>query len=176
MDVNAKTAYAGSTPSAVTWSGMNRASTSAKRIVDSIAIPMPWILAVFHPSTHLGVMDAPAKTAYVTKTPTAAIPHGIAVSIGCDMANYCASRLGVSNEKILGSMSNTFRANYQGYETINIPFELFISALDKDKKNIGKGSFSLILPNQKAKLFRDSYSNNHALRGIFKDFFAVLKN
>jgi len=105
-----------------------------------------------------------------------AIPHGIAVSIGCDMANYCASRLGVSNEKIWGSMSNTFRKNYQGYEAINIPFELFISALDKDKKNIGKGSFSLILPNQKAKLFRDSYSNNLALRGIFKDFFAVLKD
>ncbi|SVD19218.1 uncharacterized protein METZ01_LOCUS372072, partial [marine metagenome] len=28
------------------------------------------------------------------------IPHGIAVSIGCDMANYCAYRLGISTEAI----------------------------------------------------------------------------
>ena len=105
-----------------------------------------------------------------------AIPHGIAVSIGCDMANYCAFRLGVSTEQIWESMSPTFKANYQGYEKKEIPFEPFISALGKDKKNVGKDSFSLILPDQKAKIFKDYYSNNPTLRGIFKDFLTGLKN
>lgn len=104
------------------------------------------------------------------------IPHGIAVSIGCDMANYCAFRLGVSTEQIWKSMSPTLKANYQGYEKVEIPFESFITALGKDKKNIGNDSFSLILPDQKAKIFKDSYSNNSTLRGFFKDFLTGLKN
>ena len=104
------------------------------------------------------------------------IPHGIAVSIGCDMANYCAYRLGISTETIWKSMSPTFKANYQGYETVDIPFDSFFSALGKDKKNIGKDSFTLILPDQKAKVFKDSYSDNPTLRGIFKDFLTELKN
>jgi 3-dehydroquinate synthase len=104
------------------------------------------------------------------------IPHGIAVSIGCDMANYCAFRLGISTEQILKSMSPTLKANYQGYEKLEIPFESFLSALGKDKKNIGKDSFSLILPDQKGKIFKDRYSNNPTLRGIFKDFLSGLKN
>jgi 3-dehydroquinate synthase len=104
------------------------------------------------------------------------IPHGIAVSIGCDMANYCAYRLGISTETIWKSMSPTFKANYQGYETKEIPFEPFLSALGKDKKNIGKDSFSLILPDQKAKIFKGSYQNSSKLLGIFEDFLTKLKN
>jgi 3-dehydroquinate synthase len=103
------------------------------------------------------------------------IPHGIAVSIGCDMANYCAFRLGISTEKIWKSMSSTLKANYYNYKTVKIPFDSFFSALGKDKKNIGKDSFSLILPDQNAKIFHDSYSNSPALRGVFKDFLTSLK-
>ena len=105
-----------------------------------------------------------------------AIPHGIAVSIGCDMANYCAFRLKISTEKIWKSMSSTLKANYHNYKTVKIPFDSFFSALGKDKKNIGKDSFSLILPDQNAKIFKDSYSDNPALRGVFKDFLTRLKN
>ena len=103
------------------------------------------------------------------------IPHGIAVSIGCDMANYCAYRLGISTETIWKSMSPTFKANYQGYETVDIPFDSLLSALGNDKKNIGKDSFSLILPDQKAKIFKDSYSNSTTLRGYFEEFLTGLK-
>jgi 3-dehydroquinate synthase len=105
-----------------------------------------------------------------------AIPHGIAVSIGCDMANYCAAKIGVCSEKIWENMHPTFRKNYQGYETVDIPFETFLTALGKDKKNIGKDSFSLILPDQKGNIFKDNYSDNTTLRGIFKDFLTGLKN
>jgi 3-dehydroquinate synthase len=103
------------------------------------------------------------------------VPHGIAVSIGCDMANYCAFRLGISNEAIWRSMNPTFKANYQGYEAVDIPFEPFVSALGKDKKNEGSDSFSLILPDQEANIFKDSYPNNPTLRGFFQDFLTGLK-
>ena len=103
------------------------------------------------------------------------IPHGIAVSIGCDMANYCAYRLGISTETIWKSMSPTFKANYQGYETVDIPFDSFLSALGKDKKNVGSDSFSLILPDQEANIFKDSYSNSPILRGYFQEFLTGLK-
>ena len=103
------------------------------------------------------------------------IPHGIAVSIGCDMANNCAYRLGISTETIWKSMSPSFKANYQGYETMDIPFDSFLSALGKDKKNVGSDSFSLILPDQEAKFFKDSYSNSMALRGYFQEFLTGLK-
>jgi len=97
------------------------------------------------------------------------IPHGIAVSIGCDMANYCAYRLGISTEAIWKSMSPTFKANYQGYETVKIHFDSFLSALGKDKKNEGSNLFSLILPDKKANVFKDSYPNNQKLPVILKN-------
>jgi 3-dehydroquinate synthase len=104
-----------------------------------------------------------------------AIPHGIAVSIGCDMANYCAYRLGISTEAIWKSMSPTFKANYLGYETVDIFFEPFLSALGKDKKNEGSNSFSLILPDKEANIFKDSYPNNKYLRSYFKEFLTGFK-
>jgi 3-dehydroquinate synthase len=104
------------------------------------------------------------------------IPHGIAVSIGCDMANYCSFRLGISTEQIWRSMSPTFKANFQGFETVDIPFDSFNSALGKDKKNLGKDSFSLILPDQEAKIFKDSYPNSTKLRGYFKEYLTGLNN
>ena len=91
------------------------------------------------------------------------------------MANYCAFRLGISTEAIWKSMSPTFKANYQGYETVDIPFDSFLSALGKDKKNVGSDSFSLILPDQEANIFKDSYSNSPILRGYFQEFLTGLK-
>jgi 3-dehydroquinate synthase len=104
-----------------------------------------------------------------------AIPHGIAVSIGCDMANYCAYRLGIGTESNWRNMRHTFKANYDQYETVDIPFDSFLSALGKDKKNEGSNSFSLILPDKEANVFKDSYPNNQKLRGFFKDFLTGLK-
>ena len=104
-----------------------------------------------------------------------AIPHGIAVSIGCDMANYCAAKLGVCGEKIWKDMHPTFKKNYQDYETVDIPFESFLSALGKDKKNISADSFSLILPDKNARIFRDSYLNSPKVKDVFSEFLTKLK-
>lgn len=65
------------------------------------------------------------------------IPHGIAVSLGMDMANYqsfCMKR--ISEEQFL-KWHNCLSKNYKDYRGVNIPLESFISAIAKDKKNIG---------------------------------------
>ena len=70
-----------------------------------------------------------------------------------------------STEQIWKSMSPTFKANYQGYEKVEIPFKSFLSALCKDKKNVRPNSFSLILPDKNGKIIIDSFLNSPKLRG-----------
>ena len=104
------------------------------------------------------------------------IPHGIAVSIGCDMANFCAMRLGISTSQIFNNMHSTFQANYQGFEEVKIPFEMFLKALGKDKKNSGIDSFFSDITKSGRKIFKDEYENDENLQEIFKEYFDKFKN
>lgn len=73
------------------------------------------------------------------------IPHGIAVTIGADMANFAAARLGRMDESHFRRMHPTLRKNYAGFENWDIPVAPTMDALAKDKKNLGK-DLMLILP------------------------------
>lgn len=75
------------------------------------------------------------------------VPHGIAVTIGMDMANYVAAGLKVAPVSHFQRMHGVLRANYAGFERTPIPFERFVTALAKDKKNTDC-ELSLILPGQ----------------------------
>jgi len=88
------------------------------------------------------------------------IPHGIAVTIGMDMANFVAMKMGISSKDNYSHMHATLYENYNGYTSYPIPIDLFISAISKDKKNIGFNEVTLILTNKDAKVFKDSYKNN----------------
>jgi 3-dehydroquinate synthase len=74
------------------------------------------------------------------------IPHGIAVTIGMDMANYVSSRIGDGTEDHFRRLRPTLAANYAGYQAHPVPFEPFLGAILKDKKNTGAGSVTMILP------------------------------
>lgn len=76
-----------------------------------------------------------------------AIPHGIAVTIGMDMANYIAAELGISNRSQYQRMHPLLQENYAGYAGYSIPFDKFLNALSKDKKNTAS-QLKLILPGQ----------------------------
>jgi 3-dehydroquinate synthase len=76
-----------------------------------------------------------------------AVPHGIAVSIGMDMANYVAADLGVSTPAQAERMHPTLAANYAGSENAEVPFDRFLSALSSDKKNVGR-RLRLVLPDR----------------------------
>tara|TARA_B110000008_G_scaffold36588_1_gene33055 strand:- start:26313 stop:27392 length:1080 start_codon:yes stop_codon:yes gene_type:complete len=97
-----------------------------------------------------------------------AIPHGIAVTIGLDMANWLSPQIGSGDYEHYHRMHNVLAQNYRGFENVEIPLGSFMSALAKDKKNIGEGEVTLILPNKEAKIEKGRYVND--------DFFSSLCN
>ncbi len=78
-----------------------------------------------------------------------AVPHGIAVTMGMDLANFLAWRLGHSDRQTFDRMHPTLRRNYRGYETLSIPGDRFFAALQHDKKNIGQREVTAILPDMR---------------------------
>lgn len=88
------------------------------------------------------------------------IPHGLAVTMGMDMANFLAYRVEYGSEETFARMHPTLRSNYRGYETLAVPVEPFLTALAKDKKNTGMGSVTVILPDRNARLHKVTQAND----------------
>ena len=104
-----------------------------------------------------------------------AIPHGIAVTIGMDMANFVAARNGVGTDDNFKRMHAALRGNYHGFETHPIPLDRFLAAIAKDKKNIGADNVTLILPGADGRVFRDSYANDETFAKICAAFFDTVR-
>ncbi len=98
-----------------------------------------------------------------------AIPHGIAISIGMDMANWLAWKLGIGREAHYSRMHRVLAANYQNFAETEIPLGPFVSAISKDKKNVGS-DVTLILPDKDAKVFRDSYPNDDKFKTLCAEY------
>ena len=82
-----------------------------------------------------------------------AVPHGIAVTIGADMANFVAVRMGRLAMAHFNRMHATLRKNYAGFEKTPVPLPAMLDALSRDKKNMGK-DLMLILPDSEARIER----------------------
>jgi 3-dehydroquinate synthase len=63
------------------------------------------------------------------------IPHGIAVTIGMDMANYISAKRDLLPMEHYHRMHPVLRKNYEKYAGIPISADTMVSALMKDKKN-----------------------------------------
>ena len=74
-----------------------------------------------------------------------AVPHGIAVTIGMDMANYIAAKRGLLPAGHYYRMHSILRKNYENYARAVIPVDVMLSALMKDKKNTST-TLGLIFP------------------------------
>lgn len=79
------------------------------------------------------------------------VPHGIAVTIGMDMANWTAGQLDAQTRAHFERMHPTLAANYRGYEDTEIPVDSLLSALSKDKKNRG-ATLRLVLPDRDGRI------------------------
>jgi 3-dehydroquinate synthase len=75
------------------------------------------------------------------------IPHGIAITIGMDMANRVAQRLGLGTEEHYVRMNPVLAANYSGYDATEVPLDRFFSAIASDKKNTAS-QLRLVLPDE----------------------------
>ncbi len=74
-----------------------------------------------------------------------AIPHGIAVTMGMDIASQISQARGLLPTKQVERMRGHFRKNYLPFAGVVIPFDVMFDALMKDKKN-STTMLGLILP------------------------------
>ena len=108
---------------------------------------------------------------HAIETATAfAIPHGIAVTIGMDMANFVAHRLGVGTEPHFARMHPVLAQNFRGFERYPVPIPSFCAAISKDKKNIGRGSVTLILPDATGRIGKSVQANDERFVSICTEY------
>lgn len=102
-----------------------------------------------------------------------AIPHGIAVTIGMDVANYLSSRLGYLDRRTFDELHQLLAANYAGFERVPIPEERFFAALAKDKKN-EDGGLSIVLMRGPGRVFVERRPDSEQLRSLCTEYFEWL--
>jgi 3-dehydroquinate synthase len=99
-----------------------------------------------------------------------AVPHGIAVTIGLDMANHVAAGLGLCDKALPARWRPALRRNYKGFESTPVPFEPFLAALAKDKKNVGAGSVTVILPHDEGRIERRTVDVDERFLALARNF------
>ena len=98
------------------------------------------------------------------------VPHGIAVSYGMDIANFVSVKRKFLTNGIRLEMRALFEKIWSGYDISNINVDHYISALSKDKKNIG-GELRLILCKNYGNIFKVSQKINPEFKGWLNEYF-----
>lgn len=99
-----------------------------------------------------------------------AIPHGVAVAIGMDMANHIAVMRGLLDVSHKQRMHEVLRKNYEDFAKVPIPLDNLMSALMKDKKNTAS-ELVLIFPiGDKAEIQRIQVLPNDVFRSQCEQF------
>lgn len=101
------------------------------------------------------------------------IPHGIAITIGMDMANHVARDLGFTTPDHAARMHPTHAANYRGFESTPIPLDKLLGAMAKDKKNTAT-ELRLILPDTEGKIGIVKHPADAAFRSACEAFLSAL--
>ena len=92
------------------------------------------------------------------------VPHGIAVTMGMDMANRIASLRGILPEGHYHRMHPVLQRNYADYSKAAIPLDAMFTALSKDKKNTAT-QLGLIFPvGEDARIERTGVNNDQTFR------------
>ncbi len=79
------------------------------------------------------------------------IPHGIAVTIGMDIANFVSLKLGRISEENFRNTNSLLRKNYEPFIQTKISVKKLFEALEKDKKNTST-ELRLILPSHSGEI------------------------
>ena len=99
-----------------------------------------------------------------------ALPHGIAVSLGIDIADFVSDRLGLAPSGFRDRVRSVAEALWRGYSVKGIIIEDYFSALGKDKKNIGDDVYVIL-----TRGFGDMFKTRIDLKGregrLIRDYF-----
>ena len=103
-----------------------------------------------------------------------AVPHGIAVTIGMDMANFVSWRLGLADRQVYDELHPLLAANFAGFEHLDISVDHLVAAIGKDKKNVDR-DFVLILLREPGALFQHRLTDGARLHEICAEYLACLR-
>lgn len=102
------------------------------------------------------------------------ITHGIAVTIGLDIANYFALKKGIIDQSLFNRLHLTLSLNLKKIDFVGFNFKEFIKALEKDKKN-KQGLYGLIVPvtvgEVELKFFEINQQSNAVIRNYFSEYY-----
>ena len=98
-----------------------------------------------------------------------AVPHGIAVTMGMEIANFLSWRLGLLDEAAYEELRPLLAANCAGFEHTPIPEEPFFAALAKDKKRLAAGAMTVILMRGPGQVFQISLPADEAHRALCRE-------
>lgn len=99
-----------------------------------------------------------------------AVPHGIAVSYGMDMANFISVQMKYLNESVRYEIRELLEQIWDGYDIKNLSVEKFTRALSKDKKNVGS-ELRLILCKGYGKVFKTGMQLDERFTGWLNEYF-----
>jgi len=97
------------------------------------------------------------------------IPHGIAVNIGLDIANFIAYKIGNIKENNFNTLHDLLFSNLKQSDFINFNFEVFIKALKKDKKN-DLDYYNLIIPISYGEVALKSFNMDDEIEIIVQEY------
>jgi 3-dehydroquinate synthase len=101
-----------------------------------------------------------------------AVPHGIGVTMGMDVALEVARGLGRIGDDVVDRMRPILRHNARGFLDIAVPRDRFLEALVRDKKNVGSGTVTVILPEADCRMSRSVQPLDKTFLGIVERYFA----
>ncbi|MEW5911545.1 MAG: AroB-related putative sugar phosphate phospholyase (cyclizing) [Thermodesulfobacteriota bacterium] len=99
-----------------------------------------------------------------------AIPHGVAVCFGMDLANFLSVRLGYINEELRQELRPLLAKNWGQARLSQIEPEALIQALGKDKKNEGS-QIKVILTKGLGQMFKTTLEVDDKCRGWLREYF-----
>lgn len=103
------------------------------------------------------------------------VPHGIAVSIGMDIANYLSMKKGFIDRKLYKRMRTLVAKNWGDTQLNDINLDDFISVLKKDKKAIGS-EVHVILTKGLGQMFKTPLPLTPEVISWLSDYFSAFNS
>lgn len=103
------------------------------------------------------------------------VPHGIAVTMGMDMANRIAVMRGLLPEQHYQRMHPVLHKNYAPFATTHIPLDEMLSALMKDKKNTSSKLVLIFSVGNEAAIQRVEVAPDEAFQSQCQQFLDEMK-
>ena len=104
-----------------------------------------------------------------------AVPHGVAVTMGMDMANHIAEMRGLLSVAYRDQMHEVLHSNYKDFKTVSFSLDDMLSALMKDKKNTATELMLIFPVGEKAEIQRVAVPPDSEFKSQCQKFMKILQ-